>query len=106
MSVLKIFKNIPRSPYGGRQALNVIFFLQICNEVPGRKKRWLSHPQRATGGPRPQARQGGLSPLPRATAPPPRRGRLGHSPLYKVSPLIPSSFELKKSTKNPEKREG
>ena len=37
MSVLKIFKNIPRSPYGGRQTLNIIFFLQICNEVPGKK---------------------------------------------------------------------
>ena len=34
------FKNIPRSPYGGRQGSNVIFFLlQICNKVPGEKKR-------------------------------------------------------------------
>ena len=39
MSVLENFKNIPRSPYGGRQGSNVIFFLQICNEVPGEKKR-------------------------------------------------------------------
>ena len=39
MSVLENFKNIPRSPYGGRQGLNVIFFLQICNEVPGEKKK-------------------------------------------------------------------
>ena len=39
MSVLKNFKNIPRSPYGGRQGSNVIFFLQICNEVPGEKKK-------------------------------------------------------------------
>ena len=38
MSVLENFKNIPRSPYGGRQGSNVIFFLQICNEVPGEKK--------------------------------------------------------------------
>ena len=37
MSVLKYFKNIPRSPIG-RQALSVIFFLQIRNEVPGKKK--------------------------------------------------------------------
>ena len=51
MSVLENFKNIPRSPYGGRQGSNVIFFLQICNEVPGEKKRGgLSPPQRATGG--------------------------------------------------------
>ena len=39
MSVLENFKNIPRSPYGGRQGSNVIFFLQICNEVPGEKKK-------------------------------------------------------------------
>ena len=40
MSVFENFKNIPRSPYGGRQGSNVIFFLlQICNEVPGEKKR-------------------------------------------------------------------
>ena len=39
MSVLKYFKNIPRSPPIGRQALSVIFFLQICNEVPGKKKK-------------------------------------------------------------------
>ena len=38
MLVLKNFKNTPRSPYTGRQALDVIFFLQICNEVHGRKK--------------------------------------------------------------------
>ena len=59
MSVLENFKNIPRSPYGGRQGSNVIFFLQICNEVPGEKKRGgLSPPQRATGPCRPpQGRQ-------------------------------------------------
>jgi len=38
MSVLKYFKNTPRSPPIGRQALSVIFFLQIRNEVPGKKK--------------------------------------------------------------------
>ena len=55
MSVLKNFKNIPRSPYGGRQDSNIIFFLQICNEVPGEKKKEgsLSPPQRATGPCRP-----------------------------------------------------
>ena len=44
MSVLENFKNIPRSPYGGRQGSNVIFFLQICNEVPGEKKRGACRP--------------------------------------------------------------
>ena len=72
MSVLENFKNIPRSPYGGRQGSNVIFFLQICNEVPGEKKRGgLSPTPGATiqwarqGGSRPSCgRQGGLSPPP------------------------------------------
>ena len=58
MSVLENYKNIPRSPYGGRQDLNVIFFLQICNEVPREKKR--GHVAPPTGD-RP------LSPTPRAT---------------------------------------
>ena len=61
MSVLENFKNIPRSPYGGRQGSNVIFFLQICKEVPGEKKKrgGMSPPQRATGPCRPpQGRQG------------------------------------------------
>src|SRR6185437_1526043 len=44
MSVLENFENIPRSPYGGRQGSNIIFFLQICNEVPGEKKRGACHP--------------------------------------------------------------
>ena len=58
MSVLKYFKNIPRSPPIGRQALSVIFFLQIRNEVPG-KKKGMSPTQRATGACRPpQGRQG------------------------------------------------
>ena len=40
MSVLKNFKNIPRSPYGGAIGLKCNFFLlQICNKVPGGKKR-------------------------------------------------------------------
>ena len=63
MSVLENFKNIPRPPYGGRQGSNVIFFLQICNEVPGEKKEvGLSPPQRATGPCRPpQGRQGPIA---------------------------------------------
>ena len=49
MSVLENFKNIPRSPYGGDRA-QMQFFFQICNEVPGVKKRGPVSPQRATGG--------------------------------------------------------
>ena len=50
MSVLENFKNIPRSPYGGRQGSNVIFFSNL-QRSPWRKKRGgLSPPpQRATG---------------------------------------------------------
>ena len=67
MSVLKYFKNIPRSPPIGRHALSVIFFLQIRNEVPGKKK--------------------GMSPTPGATgACRPLGGRQGPSPLYKPWP--------------------
>ena len=63
MSVLENFKNIPRSPYWGRQGSNVIFFLQICNEVSGEKKR---------GGPvaPPQTGDRPLSPTPGATGSP------------------------------------
>ena len=63
MSVLENFKNIPRSPYGGRQGSNVFFFLQICNEVPGEKKR--GGPVAPPTGDRP------LSPLPQAPVAPP-----------------------------------
>ena len=38
MSVLKYFKNTPGRPPIGRHALSVIFFLQIRNEVSGKKK--------------------------------------------------------------------
>ena len=61
----KNFKNIcpfwiiskipPGRPPIGRQALSVIFFLQICNEVPG-KKEGLSPPNGRQG---PVARWGG-----------------------------------------------
>ena len=34
----EIFQKYPRSPPIGRQALSVIFFLQIHNEVPGKKR--------------------------------------------------------------------
>ena len=44
IKILKIYvyfeisQNYTRSPPIGRQALSVIFFLQICNEVSGKKK--------------------------------------------------------------------
>ena len=59
MSVLKYFKNIPRSPSHRATGPMFNFFFQICNEVPGEKKEGsLSPPQRATGPCRPpQGRQ-------------------------------------------------
>ena len=71
MSVLKYFKNIPQSPPIGRQALSVIFFLQIRNELPGKKKgacrppNWRQGPVAHPRGDR------GLSPVGGATGSPP-----------------------------------
>ena len=94
MSVLENFKNIPRSPYGGRQGSNVIFFLQIHNEVPGKKKGACHPPQRVTGACRPpQGRQGPVA----------RWGGDRGLPLYlspgRHSPPFPLSFEPKNSGK-------
>ena len=71
MSVLKYFKNTPGRPPIGRQALSVIFFLQIRNEVPGKKRpcRPLGGRQGPVAQPtgdrrwaRPTGAAGGLSP--------------------------------------------
>ena len=43
MSVLKNFKNTPRSPYGGRQALDVIFFSSNLQRGPWPKKMKRGH---------------------------------------------------------------
>ena len=93
MSVSENFKNIPRSPYGGRQGSNVIFFFQICNEVPGVKR----------GGPvAPPTGDRGLSPTPGATgACRPLGGRQGPFPLSRRMPPFPLSFEPKNSGKKP-----
>ena len=110
MSVLENFKNIPRSPYGGATGLKCIFFFFKfatksleekkrggLSPTPGATDQW-AQPTGARGPVAPPAGdRGGACRPPRAT---------GSAPLYKASPLIPSSFDLKKSTKNPEKREG
>jgi len=67
MSVLKYFKNIPRSPHHRATGPKCIFFLQIRNEVPGKKK-------------------GACRPL---------GGRQGPSPLYKPWPPFPCHLSLK-----------
>ena len=107
MSVLKYFKNIPRSPFHRATGPKCNFFSSNLQRSPWTEKnpvaRWrgdrgLSPSPRATAaGPSPRARQGGLSPPPRAT---------GVTPLYKIQPPIPSSFESENSTKNPEKKRG
>ena len=94
---------------GGRQGSNVFFFLQICNEVPEEKKRGglvapptgdrpLSPTPGATGQ---WARQGGRSPLLRATggACRPLHGRSGHAAYIRHPPHSLLSFDLKKSKK-------
>ena len=93
MSVLENFKNIPRSPYGGRQGSNVIFFLQICNEVPGEKKEGACRPP--NGRQAPVAHPRGdrvLSPVGGATGSLPPILNPGHH-----SPPFPLSFEPKNS---------
>src|SRR6185436_10269731 len=104
MSVLKNFKNIPRSPYGGRQGSNVIFFLQICNEVPGeKKKRGPVAPQRVTSPCRPPQGRQASGPV-RGTgrpscgrqggpvAPPPPPGARGGPPKKRPPPHPPPPF--------------
>ena len=79
MSVLKNFKNIPRSPYGGRQGSNVIFFSSILQRSPWRKKK--RGPVAPPTGDRP------LSPTPGATGPcRPLGGRQG--PQCKLEQLL------------------
>ena len=113
MSVLENFKNIPRSPYGGRQGSNVIFFLQICNEVPGEKKEGAFRPsQRATGPCRPPLRRPTRRPSLQAPGGPvahPAGDRGGLSPPQRATgsghPYIrpPPSFPPHLTSKNPPK---
>ena len=86
MSVLKYFKNIPRSPPIGRQTLIVIFFFKFAMKSLAEKNnaRGLSPPPT---GDRP------LSPTPGAT---------GSLPLYKPWPPFPCHLSLRIQ----EKREG
>src|SRR6185312_2816369 len=54
VSVLENFKNIPRSPYRGRQGSNVFFFFKFATKSLEKKKEGgMSPPQRATGPCRP-----------------------------------------------------
>ena len=118
MSVLENFKNIPRSPYGGRQGSNVIFsFFKFATKSPEEKKRaGLWPPQRATGpcrppqgrptsGPSLQAPGGPVAPPAgdRGACPP---GRPGQPSLYKVSPSFPPHLTSKNPPKIQKKKRG
>ena len=107
MSVLKYFKNIPRSPPHRVTCLKCIFF-QIHNEVPGKKRPYRPAHGRPPLGPAHGRGRGPVAP-PRATggpvAPPSPRAT-GGTPYISSSPPLPSSFEPENSTKNPEKKRG
>ena len=116
MSVLEKFKNIPRSPYGGRQGSNVFFFFKFATKSLEKKRggpvaRWggdrpLSPTPGATGQ---WARQGGRSPLLRATGGacrPPSHGRPGQAAYIRPPPHSLLSFDLKKSKKIQKKERG
>ena len=92
MSVLENFKNIPRSPYGGRQGSNVIFFFfkfatkslekkkEGACRPPNGRQALVAHPRGDQPVGPAYRRQGGRSPLLRAT---------GSGRLYKASPSFP-----------------
>ena len=121
MSVLENFKNIPRSPYGGRQGSNVIFFFFkfATKSLEEKKRGGLSPPQRATGPCRPPLRRptrrpslqepggpvahpasdrGGLSPPQRATG-------SGH-PYIRPPPSFPPHLTSKNPPKIQKKERG
>ena len=105
MSVLKYFKNTPRSPPVGRQALSVIFFFKFA--MRSLEKKGPVAPQRATGACRPAHGRPAAGPSPRAAGGPVAPPRAtGVSPYKSSSPPLPSSFEPENSTKNPEKKRG
>ena len=98
MSVFKYFKNIPQSPSHRATDPMCNFFFQICNEVPGVKKKGACRPPSGDRWAQPTGAAGG------PVAPP--AGDRG-KPLYISSnPPLPSSFEPENSTKNPEKKRG
>ena len=71
MSVLENFKNIPRSPYGGRQGSNVIFFFKFATKSLEKKKRGACRPPNRRQAPVAHPRgDRPLSPTPGATGSP------------------------------------
>ena len=109
MSVLENFKNIPWSPYGGRQGSNVIFFFfKFATKSLKKKKEEACRPPTGDrtlsptpGATDPYRRQGGRSPLPRRQGEP-----VGPPTGDRVSPPYirpPPSFPPHLTSKNPPK---
>ena len=93
MSVLENFKNIPRSPYGGRQGSNVFFFFKFAKKSLEKKKEGGLSPPNGRQAPVAHPRgDRGLSPVGGATGSLPPILNPGHH-----SPPFPLSFESKNS---------
>ena len=108
MSVLKYFKNIPRSPSHRATCPNCNFFSSNSQRSPWRKKKDLSPVGGATGACRPAHGRPALGPAHgrgRGPVAPPPAGDRGTHPYKRADPPLPSSFEPENSTKNLEKRE-
>jgi len=107
---LNYFKNTPGRPPIGRQDLSVIFFLQICNEVPGEKKGGPVAPPRATSGrARPRARQGPVAPSAgdRGACRPPPLERPEYPPYIRSNPpsLLISARKFQQKSRKKERGE-
>ena len=106
------FQNYPRSPYGGAPGPRCNFFLQICNEVHGRKKMKgaLSPPPSGDRWPPPTGATGGpVAPLPagdRGAVAPPPSGDRAMPPYISSRPPFPPHLSPKNPPKIQKKREG
>ena len=108
MSVPKNFKNIPRSPYGGRHGSNVFFLFKFATKsLEEKKEGGLSPPN---GRQAPVAHPRGDHPVgppggPVTSPAGDRGGATGSASLYKA-PLIPSSHLTSKKPKKSRKKRG
>ena len=117
MSVLKYFKNTPRSPPHRATGLKWIFFFKIAmrsleKKKPSRPLGGRQGPVAQPTGDRPlgpaHGWQGGLSPTPRATggACRPPAGDRGTLPYISIRPPFPPHLSTKIPPKIQKKREG
>ena len=106
MSVLKYFKNIPRSPAHRATGLKCKFFFFKFAMRSLKKKGPVARWGGATGACRPAHGRPPLGPAHRRGRGPvaPPAGDRGLPPYKSPIPPLPSSFEPENSTKNPEKK--